>query len=90
MYDMDSVNAINISRISSHNSNNIAIIPPLRFGRVNPSLLRGAYPTLRNFTYLRRLKLRTIVSLTPEPPTEDLIDFAKLEGISIHHIQVGH
>jgi len=62
--------------------------PPFRFGVVNPGLTRGAYPTLRNFRSLSRLRLRTIVSLIPEPPTEDLKAFAELTGVNIVHIAV--
>ena len=32
-------------------------IPPLRFGIVNKYLYRGAYPVLRNFHFLSRLKV---------------------------------
>lgn len=57
-------------------------------GLVNPGMSRGAYPTLRNFRALSRLKLRTIVSLIPESPTEDMQSFAEMEGISIVHIPI--
>ena len=62
--------------------------PPHRLGHVNAGLLRGAYPTLRNFRALSRMQLRTIVSLTPEPPTADLRAFAEVAGITCVHIPV--
>jgi hypothetical protein len=64
------------------------LVPPLRYGVVNPSVYRGGYPTLRNFRFLSRLRLKTIISLTPEPPTEDLKTFAMTLGAKIVHIKV--
>ena len=49
---------------------------------------RGAYPVLRNFRHLSRMRLKTIVSLIPEPPSADLVDFAKVAGIELIYIQV--
>jgi len=65
-----------------------SLVPPLRFGRVSRGILRGGYPVKRNFMYLQRLSLKTIVCLTPEAPTQDLVDFAKLNGITLVHIAV--
>jgi len=62
--------------------------PPLRFGIVNPNIYRGSYPTLRHFRFLRRLKLKTIISIIPEPPTADLTTFANIDNINILHINV--
>jgi len=62
-----------------------ALIPPFRFSTVQQGLYRGAYPTLKNFRFLRRLGLRTIVSVIPEPPTSDLADFCAGEKIALHH-----
>jgi hypothetical protein len=65
-----------------------SLTPPTRFAYVNPGVSRGAYPTLRNFRFLSRLQLKTIVSLTPEPPTADLVLFADMAGIQLVHLQV--
>lgn len=64
----------------------LSLVPPFRAARVENGVHRGAYPVLRNFPYLRRLRLRTIVSLIPEPPTYDLKCFAEAEHIQLHHI----
>lgn len=68
-------------------------VTPLRFGRVTrasrgSSIYRGSYPTLPHFRFLKSLKLKTVLSLTPEPPSADLVDFASLFNITIVHIQV--
>ena len=57
-----------------------AFVPPFRFGFVDEGLSRGAYPTLRNFRYLARLRLSTIISLVPEQPNNDLVDYANAAG----------
>lgn len=62
------------------------LIPPYRFLRVESSLFRGAYPTLRNLRFLRRLQLRTIVSFTPEPPTADLVRFCEATEVALIHV----
>ncbi|KAF0720638.1 Aste57867_152 [Aphanomyces stellatus] len=62
-----------------------AIVPPFRFTTVENRIYRGAYPTLPNFRFLRRLKLKTVISVIPEEPTKDLIDFCSNEGIA-HHV----
>lgn len=59
-------------------------IPPFRFGFVDEGLSRGAYPTLRNFRYISRLRLSTIISLVPESPTGDLIEYANAAGEFFH------
>ncbi|KAG9406981.1 hypothetical protein AC1031_001610 [Aphanomyces cochlioides] len=61
-----------------------AIVPPFRFTTVEDRLYRGAYPTLPNFRFLRRLKLKTLISVIPEEPTKDLHDFCVHEGIAHH------
>ena len=63
----------------------LLLVPPLRYELVEERLHRGAYPTLRNFPFLARLRLKTIVCLIPEPPSADLAEFAQREGITLHH-----
>ena len=53
------------------------LVPPLRFSQVEEGVYRGAYPSLVNQRFLTRLGLRTIVSLLPEPPTADLLQWCE-------------
>jgi tyrosine-protein phosphatase OCA6 len=64
------------------------LIPPYRFCMVDNGIYRGAYPTLPNFRFLSRLQLRTIISLTPEKPTEDLKLFCEMASIQIIHFPI--
>jgi hypothetical protein len=43
------------------------IFPTYRFSQVEPELYRGGYPKERNVTFLKRLQLKTMISLTPKP-----------------------
>jgi tyrosine-protein phosphatase OCA6 len=65
------------------------LIPPFRYAIVEDSFFRGAYPTIKNFRFLRRLHLKTLVSLTPEAhPNRDMKEFCEHEGITVHNFFV--
>jgi len=64
------------------------LLPPLRFATVADDIYRGAYPTLGNYRFLRRLQLKTIISLTPEPPVLDLTNYCAVHDITNHHVAV--
>jgi tyrosine-protein phosphatase OCA6 len=64
------------------------LIPPFRFNIVegnnrNEALYRSAFPTERNYRYLKRLKLKTIISLVPRDmlTTTRLQEFCSNEKI---------
>jgi len=64
------------------------IITPFRYSMVEEGLFRGGYPTRKNFRFLRRLKLKTIISLIPNPPNADLLEFCEKEKITNLHFSV--
>ncbi|KAF9923891.1 hypothetical protein FBU30_006074 [Linnemannia zychae] len=64
------------------------LIPPFRFGTVEPEVYRGAYPKQRNLRYLKRLKLKTILSLVPDEPDEVFQEFCRQQGIHPIHLSV--
>ncbi|KAG0314597.1 hypothetical protein BGZ99_008043 [Dissophora globulifera] len=64
------------------------LIPPFRFGTVEPEVYRGAYPKQRNLRYLKRLKLRTILSLIPDSPDQIFEEFCAQQGIRSIHLPV--
>jgi tyrosine-protein phosphatase OCA6 len=67
----------------------VALIPPLRFASVESDLYRGTYPHPQNIRFLKRLNLKTILSLTPEPLSGEVMEFAKENGIQLIHLCCG-
>lgn len=64
------------------------VIPPFRFAAVEQGLYRSAYPTIKNFRFLSRLRLRCILSLTPEQPVPELLQFCVDNSCECLHLQV--
>lgn len=66
-------------------------VPPLRFNTVEPDLYRGAYPREVSYPFLSTLQLKTIISLTPNPITEEsdsgLVNFAQTNNIQLIHLE---
>ena len=69
-------------------SSAMELIPPSRMSRIEDGLYRSSYPVLRNFRYLNRLKLKTIISLIPESPSSDLTTYCNCYNINLVHINV--
>lgn len=69
------------------------IIPPLRFAAVAPHVYRGSYPRPVNYRFLKRYRIKTIISLIPNEISEEndphLVDFALQQGIRLIHMEVG-
>ena len=63
--------------------------PPLRFAMVedHPHLYRGSYPLPKNLRFLERLRLKTIVSITPEPLGENVATWCNAQGVSMMHLK---
>ncbi|KAF9431980.1 hypothetical protein BGZ76_011449 [Entomortierella beljakovae] len=64
------------------------LILPFRFGTVESEVYRGAYPKQRNLRFLKRLKLRTILSLIPDAPDAGFQEFCIQQGIRSIHLPV--
>lgn len=66
----------------------MSLITPLQFSAVQPNLYRGAYPRDLNQSFLRSLRLKYILSLTPNSLTSDPVmsQFCKENGIETVHI----
>jgi tyrosine-protein phosphatase OCA6 len=62
--------------------------PPLRFAMVedHPPLYRGSYPLAKNLRFLERLRLKTILSITPEPLGEDIATWCSAQGVRMMHL----
>ncbi|KAK9476332.1 tyrosine phosphatase family-domain-containing protein [Lipomyces japonicus] len=81
-------NQKDIRTVKCENEDSLLLVTPLRYGIVQPKLYRGLYPRKVNLPFLRRLKLKTILSLTPEPLVEDIQEFCRREGINMIHIKI--
>ena len=64
------------------------LIPPYRYAMVEEGMFRGAYPSSKNFRFLLRLQLQTVVSLVPQAPTAELTEFCAANNINLVHMRV--
>ena len=64
------------------------LVPPLNFDMVAPGLYRSGHPNERNFAFLRRLGLRSIVYLGTDDYRANMHEFARAEGIRVFHHRV--
>lgn len=62
-------------------------VTPLHYNTVQPNLYRGSYPREINFSFLRTLQLKNIVSLTPNPLDEVVQQFCNENNIKMVHIE---
>ncbi|TID15557.1 ATP-binding cassette transporter [Venturia nashicola] len=63
------------SRLTNH-------IAPANYSAVIPgALYRSAFPQAENFSFLRSLKLKTILTLVEEPFPPEFVEFMKTHGI---------
>ena len=61
---------------------------PFRYSMVENDVYRGGYPKQRNYTFLQKLGLKTILSLTKDPPTAEFLAFCFVNKITSIHVQV--
>lgn len=59
------------------------VSPPLNFAMVAPGVYRSGYPTATNYSFLKSLKLKTLIYLCPEDCSEAHLKFCKENGINI-------
>lgn len=64
------------------------VVPPINFAPVETHFFRCGQPAPINFPFLRELKLRTIIWLAVEDPSDAMIAFADDHGITVHHLGV--
>ncbi|CAN6825983.1 hypothetical protein Bca4012_029709 [Brassica carinata] len=59
------------------------LIPPLNFAMVDNGIFRSGFPDVSNFSFLKTLGLRSIISLCPEAYPENNMQFLKSNGIKL-------
>jgi len=57
--------------------------PPPNFAMVAEGLYRSGYPQVKNFNFLQRLNLKSILYLCPEPYPESMEEFVRDNGINV-------
>ncbi len=57
--------------------------PPLNFAMVSPGIYRSGYPKVANHSFLKSLKLKTLIYLCPEDCNEDNLNFCRENGVDI-------
>ena len=61
---------------------------PYNFSLVDRGIYRSSFPRTKNIGFIKRLKLKTVVSLVPEDYPSQLVDFYEREGIKLISIGV--
>ncbi|KAI9209278.1 protein-tyrosine phosphatase [Polychytrium aggregatum] len=64
------------------------VVPPLNFAMVAPGVYRSGYPNKKNYPFLKKLGLKTVMFLCPEEYSEENVAFLESEGIQIFHYPI--
>eukprot|EP00052_Salpingoeca_macrocollata_P007638 m.61268 g.61268 ORF g.61268 m.61268 type:complete len:175 (-) comp16162_c0_seq3:39-563(-) len=62
------------------------VVPPLNFAMVSPGVYRSGYPNSKNFPFLKKIHLRSIVFLSSEPYLAENQAFTEERGIQVFRI----
>jgi tyrosine-protein phosphatase SIW14 len=66
-----------------------SLVPPNNYGAVLPgAIYRSSYPEEKNYGFLKDLKIKTILTLVPEPLSPEYQDFMKEAGIQHFHVHI--
>jgi tyrosine-protein phosphatase SIW14 len=63
---------------------------PLSFSRVDNGVYRSSYPAYRTFPFIKTLKLKSMVCLSPSDIRQDLKSFASENDITLFESEIGH
>ncbi|XLR52107.1 hypothetical protein HN51_002830 [Arachis hypogaea] len=63
-------------------------VPPLNFAMVDQGIFRSGFPDSANFSFLKSLRLRTVICLCPEPYPEVTSEFLKANGIKLYQFGI--
>lgn len=64
----------------------VKVVPPLNFGPVERNLYRSGQPEPISFPFLEKLRLKTILWLAVEDPSDNFLAFADDHEIIVHHL----
>lgn len=63
---------------------------PLSFSRVDNGIYRSSYPASRTIPFIKTLKLKSMICLSPSDLRQDLKTFASENDITIFESEIGH
>jgi hypothetical protein len=63
---------------------------PIGFAVVDRDIFRSAYPASSCYSFIRSLKLKTMICLTPHDVRPALADFVNEEGINLIPVDIGN
>ncbi|RIB08478.1 protein-tyrosine phosphatase [Gigaspora rosea] len=64
------------------------MVPPLNFAMVAPGVYRSGHPNRKNFPFLKKLKLKSIMYLSSDEFHEELSQFVKDQNIQVFHYKI--
>lgn len=64
------------------------LCPPPKFGQVEPSVFRAAFPRSESLAHLRLLGLRTALNLSRELPAQDVLAWFEAQGVRVAHLGI--
>eukprot|EP00656_Telonema_subtile_P048990 TRINITY_DN5998_c0_g2_i1.p1 TRINITY_DN5998_c0_g2~~TRINITY_DN5998_c0_g2_i1.p1 ORF type:complete len:177 (+),score=44.70 TRINITY_DN5998_c0_g2_i1:147-677(+) len=67
----------------------VQLIPPFNFGYVEEDLYRCGLPIDLNFPFLEKLRLKTIIYLASEPPSQQFVNFVEDQEIELESLEIG-
>ena len=62
------------------------VIPPLNFALVQKGVYRSGYPNERNFPFLVRLRLKSVLYLSKDAYRAQNLAFVRAQGIELFHV----
>ncbi|KAJ3185812.1 hypothetical protein HDU85_001181 [Gaertneriomyces sp. JEL0708] len=82
---------------SNSNNDNTAVatprakplVPPLNFAMVAPGVYRSGYPNRKNFPFLQKLGLKSIMYLAEDDYFPETLTFLADHNIKIFHVRIG-
>lgn len=83
---MHYISTINI--VQSFDNSLMALTPPENFSNVAGGIYRSLFPRPENFEFLKRLRLKSIMVLIPEPYPQENVQFLEENNIQFFQVPI--
>eukprot|EP00842_Homolaphlyctis_polyrhiza_P001344 jgi/Hompol1/220/HPOL_002461-RA len=64
------------------------LVPPLNFAMVEPGVYRCGFPNRKNFPFLNKLRLKSVMYLCEDDYTEEHLRFWEENNIKVFHLRI--